>query len=137
MLKAYATLLAGYIGWGLFPLYWQLLAHVSPLEVTLHRIVWSIPVLALLIHFSQRRHREFLQSLQSRGELQFLLITAILITFNWGLYVWAVAHSRVVEASMGYFLSPLIHISSGVLLFKEKLTPLQWLAIAFAAAGVC
>ena len=129
-------MLAGYIGWGLFPLYWQLLAHISPLEVTLHRIIWSIPVLALLIHFSKRRHHDFLHTLRSHNELKYLLLTAVLITFNWGLYVWAVANSRIVEASMGYFLSPLIHISSGVLVFKEKLTPLKWLAIALASMGV-
>ncbi len=136
MFKAYITLLAGYFGWGLFPLYWQLLTHVSPMEVTLHRIVWCIPVLALLIHLSRDRQQKFKQSLLSRRELQHLFVTALLITFNWGLYVWAVANARVVEASMGYFLSPLIQISSGVVLFKERLAPLQWLAITFAAMGV-
>lgn len=65
-----------------------------------------------------------------------LTITAILITINWGVYVWAVAHERVVEASMGYFLSPLIHILAGVLVFRERLNPLQWLAVSFAALGV-
>lgn len=130
-------MLAGYIGWGLFPLYWQLLAHISPLEVTLHRIIWSIPVLVLLIHLSKRRKRDFLLSLRAPKELKMLLLTAVLITLNWGIYVWAVANSRVVEASMGYFLSPLIHISSGVLVFKEKLSPLKWLAISIATLGVC
>lgn len=137
MFKAYLTLLSGYIGWGLFPLYWQLLAHVSPVEVTLHRIIWSVPVLALLIHLSPRRQRDFIATFRSRNELKSLLLTAILITLNWGIYVWAVANARVIEASMGYFLAPLIHISSGVFVFKEKLTPLKWLAVALAALGVC
>lgn len=137
MLKAYLSLLAGYIGWGLFPLYWQLLTHVSPVEVTLHRIIWSIPVLVLLVHMSKRRHRDFVQIFQAKTELKFLFLTAILISLNWLIYVWAVTNGRVLEASMGYFLAPLIHISSGVLVFKEKLSVLKWLAVALAALGVC
>lgn len=136
MFKAYLTLLAGYIGWGLFPLYWQLLAHVPSLEVTLHRIVWSIPVLALMVHFSQRRKTELSSTLRSRQQLKLLLVTALLITINWGVYVWAVAQARVLEASMGYFLTPLINIAAGVFIFHEKLSRLKWLAILFAATGV-
>jgi len=136
MFKAYFTLLAGYIGWGLFPLYWQLLAHVPSLEVTLHRIVWSIPVLALMVHISLRRKTEFYSTLHSRQQLKLLLVTALLITINWGVYVWAVAQARVLEASMGYFLTPLINIAAGVFIFHEKLSRLKWLAILFAATGV-
>lgn len=136
MFKAYITLLAGYLGWGLFPLYWQLLSHVPPLEVTMHRIVWSVPVLALLVHLSPRRQIEFISTVHSSQQLKLLLITALLITINWGVYVWAVAHARVLEASMGYFLTPLINIAAGVLIFQEKLSRLKWLAIGFAIAGV-
>lgn len=136
MYKAYATLLGGYIGWGLFPLYWQLLVQVSPYEVTLHRIIWSVPVLVLLVHPGKKRHQAFLTALKSRSEIKILVLTAILITFNWGLYVWAVSHARVVEASLGYFLSPLLNILSGIFLFNERLSKLKWLAIAFAVAGV-
>ncbi len=136
MLRAYATLLSGYIGWGLFPLYWQLLAHVPALEVTLHRIVWSIPVLALMVFFSSRRKLEFSETLRSRQQLKLLIVTAILITVNWGVYVWAVANARVLEASMGYFLTPLINIAAGVFIFQEKLSRLKWLSIMFAALGV-
>lgn len=136
MFKAYASLLGGYIGWGLFPLYWQLLVQVAPHEVTLHRIVWSIPVLALLVHLSKHRHRAFLTTLHSRNEIKVLILTAILITLNWGIYVWAVSNARVVEASLGYFLSPLLNIISGILMFNERLSKLKWLAIGFAATGV-
>lgn len=136
MLKAYLTLLAGYIGWGLFPLYWQLLKHVSPLEVTLHRIVWSVPVLAVIIYISHRRRQELIAAIGSSDQLKLLGVTAILITINWGVYIWAVANARVVEASMGYFLTPLLNIIAGVLIFKESLSTLRWLAITFAAAGV-
>lgn len=84
MFRAYATILAGYIGWGLFPLYWQLLAHVPALEVTLHRIIWSIPVLALIVHFNLRRKNEFSATIHSCQQLKLLLVTALLITINWG-----------------------------------------------------
>jgi len=136
MLKAYMTLLAGYLGWGLFPLYWQLLNHVPPLEVTLHRIIWSVPVLMLIIYFNRRRQQDFKKALHSPNQLKLLLLTAVLITINWGVYIWAVANARVVEASMGYFLTPLLNIVAGVWLFKEKLSTLKWAAIGFAAAGV-
>jgi len=136
MLKAYLTLLAGYIGWGLFPLYWQLLNHVSPLEVTLHRIVWSVPVLTLIIYISHRRRQELIAAIRSPQQLKLLSISAVLITINWGVYIWAVANARVVEASMGYFLTPLLNIIAGVFIFKEHLSTLRWLAITFAAAGV-
>ena len=137
MLKAYSSLLAGYLGWGLFPLYWHLLKDVSPLEVTLHRIIWAVPVLALLVHLGTFRRRAFIATLNSNTELKYLFLTAILITINWGIYVWAVANARVVEASMGYFLSPLLHVLAGVFLFKEAISNLKWLAIACAFVGVC
>jgi chloramphenicol-sensitive protein RarD len=136
MFKAYIALLSGYIGWGLFPLYWQLLAQVPPLEVTMHRILWSIPVLALLVYFNTRRQHEFKTTFASPRQLGLLLISAIFITINWVVYVWAVSNTRVLEASMGYFLTPLINISAGVIIFRERLSRLQWLAIGFAATGV-
>ena len=134
--KGYASLLSGYIGWGLFPLYWQLLAHISPLEVTLHRIIWAVPVLMILIHFSARRKAEFRETIRNNKQIKLLVISSILITINWGIYVWAVSNSRIIEASMGYFLSPLISISAGMLIFKETLTRLQKIAIAVAILGV-
>lgn len=136
MTKGYAFLLSGYIGWGLFPLYWHLLAHVNPWEVTLHRILWSVPVLFLLVYLVKRRRDGFYTALKDKHVLKVLAMTALFITINWGVYVWAVAHQRVVEASMGYFLSPLVSILAGVLVFRERLQPLKWLAVACAAAGV-
>lgn len=135
-MKAYLTLLAGYLGWGLFPLYWQLLTHVSPLEVTLHRIIWSVPILALLIHTQSRRSSEFKTAVASTNQFKLLILTAVLITINWGVYIWAVSNERVVEASMGYFLTPLLNIVAGVFVFRERLTALKWMAVGMAALGV-
>ncbi len=134
--NGYISLLTSYIVWGLFPLYWQLLSHVSPLEITMHRVLWSIPVLAILVHTSVSRRADFTLTIRTGNELKMLAITSVLITLNWGIYVWAVSNALVVEASMGYFLSPLLHILAGVFVFKEKLKPVQWLALFLAAAGV-
>ncbi|MEM7562735.1 MAG: EamA family transporter RarD [Pseudomonadota bacterium] len=136
MKQGYLIILAGYISWGLFPLYWSLLIHVAPLEVFMHRMLWSVPVLMLLVVISERRLNQVKTSIRRWQELRWLLVSGLLISVNWGIYIWAVANHRVVEASMGYFLSPLMNVITGVLLFREKLTRLNMIAIGFATAGV-
>jgi len=136
MNKGIILVLLGYIGWGLFPLYWGLLTHVSALEVLAHRMLWSVPVLLIFVSLIASWRADFFQAIKSKKELSFLLLTAILITINWGVYVYAVNIGRVVEASMGYFLSPLIHIVGGLVIFKERIGPFRKFAVAFAAAGV-
>ena len=136
MNRGYAVILTGYIGWGLFPLYWALLNHVSATEVLLHRMLWSMPVLLLLVLLSQRRRSQVRAALGSWRELKWLTVSSLVICANWGIYIWAVANHRVVEASMGYFLTPLLNVLAGVIVFKERLTRLNIVAIGFAAAGV-
>lgn len=136
MNKGYAVILTGYVGWGLFPLYWALLKHVPPLEVLLHRMLWSVPLLVLLVALSARRRGQFGVALKSWRELRWLMLSSLVVCFNWGLYIWAVANQQVVEASMGYFLTPLLNVLAGVVVFHEKLTRLNLVAVAFAAAGV-
>ena len=136
MNKGYAVILTGYIGWGLFPLYWTLLIHVPALEVLLQRMLWSVPVLLLLVLMSARRRAQVKTALGSWPELKWLTISSLVICLNWGVYIWAVANQRVVEASMGYFLTPLLNVLAGVIVFKERLTRLNLSAILFAAAGV-
>ena len=136
MNKGIILVLLGYIGWGLFPLYWGLVTHVSALEVLTHRMLWSVPVLLIFVSVVASWRTDFFQAIKCKKELAFLLLTAILITINWGVYVYAVNVGRVVEASMGYFLSPLIHIVAGLVVFKEKLGPFRKFAVAFATAGV-
>jgi chloramphenicol-sensitive protein RarD len=134
--RGYAVILTGYIGWGLFPLYWALLTHVPALEVLLHRMLWSVPVLLLLVGLSVHRRAQVRNALTSWPELRWLTVSSLVICLNWGIYIWAVANHRVVEASMGYFLTPLLNVIAGVIVFREKLTRLNLVAIAFAAAGV-
>ena len=136
MNRGYAVILSGYVGWGLLPLYWSLLKHVPPLEVLLHRMLWSAPVLMLLVALSARRRAQFGAALRSAPELRLLTLSSLVVCFNWGIYIWAVANERVVEASMGYFLTPLLNVLAGVVVFREQLTGLKLTAIGFAAAGV-
>ena len=136
MTRGYLTILSGYIGWGLFPLYWSLLNHVPAGEVLLHRMLWSVPVLLLLVLLVTRRRTQVQTALRSLAQLKWLLLSAALITLNWGVYIWAVNHNQVIEASMGYFLTPLLNVIAGVVFLKEKLGRLELIAIAFATAGV-
>jgi len=121
--------------WGCFPLYWALLNHVNPSEVLVHRMLWSVPVLFFLVYSKSSWRLNFKQSLSSKKELGFLLITAILITINWGGYILAVSLGRVVEASMGYFLSPVINMIGGYIFFHERISKLKQLAVFFATVG--
>ena len=135
MNKGILLVLSGYLMWGCFPIYWALLNHVSPSEVLVHRMIWSVPVLFLLVYSKPSWRMNFKESLSSKKELVFLFITAILITINWGGYILAVNLGRVVEASMGYFLSPVINMIGGYLFFHERISKLKQLAVLFATVG--
>ena len=121
--------------WGCFPLYWALLNHVNPSEVLIHRMLWAVPVLFFLVHFKATWKSNFKESLASKKELVLLFLTAILITINWGGYIYAVNLGRVVEASMGYFLSPVINMIGGYIFFHERISKLKQWAVFFAAVG--
>jgi len=136
MNKGIILILLGYISWGLFPLYWALLKHVPATEVLAHRMLWSVPVLVIFVILIKSWRHSFFIALKNKKELSWLLLTAILITINWGVYIIAVSLDRVVEASMGYFLTPLLHILGGFLIFKEKIGRIKQLAVLFAALGV-
>jgi chloramphenicol-sensitive protein RarD len=136
MNKGIILILLGYVGWGLFPLYWALVKHVPAFEVLSHRMLWSVPVLILFVVLITSWRSDFFSTLKNKRELGWLLLTSILITINWGVYVYAVNNDRVVEASMGYFLSPLLHVLGGLVIFKEQLGPLRKLAVTFATLGV-
>jgi chloramphenicol-sensitive protein RarD len=124
---------AAYAAWGAFPIYFKAL-HAPPLEVLANRVVWSALFLSLVL-FAQGRMRRLLGSLSMRLVwLSFL--SAALLANNWFIYIWAVAQARVVDASLGYFITPLVSVGLGVLFFGETLRRGQQLAVAAAAAGV-
>ncbi len=135
-MRGYLVILCGYVGWGLFPLYWALLSHVPALEVLLHRMLWAMPVLFLFIAISTRRRVQVIAAFRSWPAMRLLIISSLVICFNWGLYIWAVANHRVVEASMGYFLTPLLNVLTGVILLRERIDRAKKVAITFAATGV-
>lgn len=119
--------------WGLFPVYWKALAHVPAVEVAANRLFWSfVVVLAFLLLRGQLRSLLRL----SRRQWGWLAVSGGVIGGNWWLYVWAVAESRVVEASLGYFISPLMSVALGVIVLGERLTPTRWVAVGLAVAGV-
>jgi len=126
---------AAYGMWGLFPLYFPLLKPAGPFEVLAHRMVWSLLVVALAL-LVLRRWRWAGELLRQPRRLALIAVAAAVIAVNWGVYIWAVNNDRVVEASLGYFINPLVTIAMGVLLLKERLRPVQWTAVGVGAAAV-
>lgn len=130
---AFATL--AYLCWGLFPLYFRELADVPALEVVLHRIVWSLAfVLALLAW--RGRWAWLGAALRHPRTLAACAVSALLLSGNWLTYVWAVQHGRVVDASLGYFVLPLVNVALGFVFLGERPRRGQWLAVGVASAGV-
>jgi chloramphenicol-sensitive protein RarD len=121
--------------WGLSPIYWRLLRHVDSRSLVAHRVVWSAATLVLALS-ARRMWPAVRDCLRDRRSLLTLCGSACLIAGNWGIFVWAVNHDRVLAASLGYYLTPLLNVLFGLLLFRERLTRLQWVALALAIVGV-
>lgn len=126
---------SSYIMWGLFPLYWPLLEPANPLEIVSHRAVWTL-VFCLIVLALNKQIRTTLSVMKNPKTMAALLLSTILVSINWITYIWAVNHGHVVEAALGYYINPLIIIAFGVILLREKMRPLQWVAVAIAAVGV-
>ena len=126
---------AAYSLWGLLTLYWRLFPDVPAMQVLGHRIVWSFLVLVAIVAASWQRRRATLQSV-TPGAIGLYALAAVLIGVNWFLYVYSVNNGFIVESSLGYFMTPLVNVMMGVAVFRERLRPMQWVAVAFAFAGV-
>lgn len=124
-----------FILWGLLPLYWKAIQHVPAYEILCHRIVWSLVFTALILA-GQRRFHEIRQALRHRRTILCLSASSLLVTANWGLYIWAVNAGFIVETSLGYYINPLVNVLLGFIFFRERLAPLQTAAICLATAGV-
>lgn len=120
--------------WGVFPLYWKMLLHVPPQQILAHRIVWSLLFLFLILAW--RRERLFLQYLSSPRILGTLILSGSLIGCNWYTYIYAVNNEHIVEASLGYYINPIVNIMLGLVFLKERLSRIQILAVTFAFGGV-
>ncbi len=127
--------LAAYGMWGLFPLYFPLLEPAGAVEILAHRIVWSLVVVAIILALGRRW--SWLRPLLGDPALMTrLTVAALLITVNWVVYIWGVNHGHVVEASLGYFINPLVTVLLGVLLLHERLRPVQWTAVGIGLLAV-
>jgi chloramphenicol-sensitive protein RarD len=130
---AYAAL--AYICWGLFPLYFQQLAAIPPVEVVAHRVVWSLVFLLALLGL--RRQWAWLGPVLHQPKvLGAFAASALLLAGNWGVYIWAVTHGHVLDASLGYFITPLVNVLLGTTVLHERPRPAQWAALSLAGAGV-
>ncbi|WP_435882680.1 EamA family transporter RarD [Streptomyces bobili] len=121
--------------WGLVPLFWPLLKPAGAAEILAHRMVWSLAFVAVAL-IVVRRWQWAGELLRQPRRLALVTIAAAVITVNWGVYIWAVNSGHVVEASLGYFINPLVTIAIGVLLLKERLRPVQWVAVGIGLAAV-
>ncbi len=126
---------SAFLIWGMGPVYWKALRAVPPLEITAHRVVWASIFLLVWIIFGGRRH-EFGDALRDPRTLLTLLLTAVILAFNWLLYVWAINNDYMLQGSLGYYINPLINVTFGVLFLRERLRRLQVLSVLLAAAGV-
>jgi chloramphenicol-sensitive protein RarD len=129
----YAVL--SYLAWGLLPLYWRLFIAMPAWEVLAHRIVWSFIFVAILVTFA-KRWKQLKKVVSSRRSKAAVFLCSILISANWFIFIWAVNNHHVIEASLGYYMNPLISILLAVVFLKEKLSPGQWLSIFLAGVGV-
>lgn len=127
--------LAAYLAWGLCPIYFKAVAHVPAQEVLAHRVVWSLVLLAILL----ARRGDLLATLRRAREPRLcatLVASTLLVALNWFTFIWAVANHRLLEASLGYFINPLVNVLLGMIFLRERPRTLQWASIALAAAGV-
>ena len=127
--------LIAYSLWGVFPVYFKIIESVAPTEVLAHRIVWAVPFGALILLF-RRQWPEVRRALTDRTTVSWLGLSALFITVNWFIYIWAVQNERIFETSLGYYINPLMYVFVGVLFFGERLRSLQLAAVIFASVGV-
>jgi chloramphenicol-sensitive protein RarD len=126
---------SAYSLWGAFPLYWPLLEPANPLEIVSHRAVWTL-VFCFIVLAATKALKSTLVTLKRPTVAIKLFLSSLLISINWLVYIWATNNEHVVEASLGYYINPLIIIGFGVIFLKEKMRSLQWAAVAIASIGV-
>lgn len=133
--RGLAFALPAYVIWGLMPLYLKLLDHLPEVEVVVHRVIWSLPIAGGLLIW-QRRTGEVIAALRNPRLLAMALLTALLISLNWLIYIWAISHDQVLDAALGYYMNPLFSAFLGAVVLRERQSGLKLLALALAAAAV-
>lgn len=124
-----------YLVWGFLPIYWKLIENASSFEILANRGIWSLAFCAILLMLRKQLRSTF-QIIKSRRMFSILAVSSGLLTINWGVFIWAVGAGRVIESALGYYMTPLLNVLFGILVFRESLRPLQWLAVAFGTASV-
>ncbi|WP_322803327.1 EamA family transporter RarD [Vibrio alfacsensis] len=127
--------IGAYTMWGVAPIYFKSIADVSPLEILSHRVIWSFFLLAALLHFG-RRWRSVYSVIKDKTKVTYLLFSSVLIGANWLIFIWAVNTNHMLDASLGYYINPLINVLLGMVFLGERLRKLQWFAVTLAACGV-
>ncbi|KKO45027.1 chloramphenical resistance permease RarD [Arsukibacterium ikkense] len=126
---------SAYTLWGIAPLYFKQINFIAATEILVHRIVWSC-LLLLLVLLALKQGPQLLRLLRQTKLMLWLLFTAVILGANWGLFIWAVNSNHMLEASLGYYINPLLNVLLGMLFLGERLRRLQWLALTLAASGV-
>jgi chloramphenicol-sensitive protein RarD len=126
---------AAFVTWGLVPVYWKLLRDIPATQILAHRFIWTIAFLAALLTW-QRRWPEVITTATSRRSALFCLSSGIMVSLNWLIFIWAVNIGRVLETSLGYFMTPIVNVLLGALILRERLTLAQLASILIALAGV-
>ncbi len=127
--------LAAYGAWGLFPIYFKAVAHVPPFEVLAHRVLWAMPF-TLALCWAMDRWRTLGAALGNPAARRTLAVTCMVIAVNWFVYVWAIVNSRIMQASLGYYINPLVNVLLGVVFLGERLRGVQRVCVGLAAVGV-
>jgi len=129
------TSVSAFFLWGIFPIYWKALKHVPSMQILAHRVVWSL-VFVLFLIFVQRQWKNAKTIISDSPNLPRLLVSPFLLAVNWLIYIWAVNTNQIVEASLGYFINPIVNVFLGMVFLKERLYRWQSLSVALAFAGV-
>jgi len=127
--------LAAYLMWGFMPIFFKLVESVEPMEILAHRVLWAVPFGALIL-LARRQWPEVKRAFTHRSMLGWLSVSTLFIAINWFVFIWAIQDERIFEASLGYYINPLVNMLAGVLLFHERLRRFQLVAVALAAVGV-
>jgi chloramphenicol-sensitive protein RarD len=127
--------LSAYVLWGLLPLYWKLVEAAGPFEILAHRGIWSL-LLCVFLLAARKQLKSAYQMVKGRRTLSILLLSSGMLMLNWSVFIWAVTEDRVVESALGYYITPLINVTLGIFLLRERLKILQKIAVALASIGV-
>lgn len=127
--------ISAFLFWGLTPIYYKQLLSVEPLEVLAHRVVWSVVVLLILLQIT-KQFSYLKEVLVSFAKMKYLIFASVLISINWLVFIWAITNEKIVEASLGYFINPLVNVALGFIFFNERMTKYQNLAVFIALSAV-